>query len=334
MRASSAPGRTCPLSYRYRPEAVGLASPLAVDTLWVAGGLYGNPFALRALLEAYDAEPGSKALVFNGDFHWFDVDLADFRLINETILAFPALRGNVETEISAPAENAGCGCAYPEWVAEATVMHSNRIIERLRATAHASGMDLARALPMYLAARVGKLRLGIVHGDGESLAGWIISQEPLATREGRAAAPALIARAGVDIFASTHTCLPVLQVFEEGTVLVNNGAAGMPNFRGTMYGLASRISLSPCRDAVYSIGQRGVFIEAIPLLYDSRAWQARFLAQWKPGSDAHCSYWERIVSGPNYEIAQAAGIARGGKRNRAPIACDVLTRRRHPPLDL
>jgi hypothetical protein len=307
MRGSSAPGRTCPLSYRYRPEALALASPLAVDTLLVAGGLYGNPFALRALLEACDAEPGSKALVFNGDFHWFDVDLADFRLINETVLGFPALRGNVETEISAPAENAGCGCAYPEWVAEATVMRSNRIIERLRATAHASGVDLAKlaALPMYLAARVGELRLGIVHGDGESLAGWAFSQEALATRDGRAAARALFARAGVDIFASTHTCLPVLQVFEEGTVLVNNGAAGMPNFRGTMYGLASRISLFPSRNAVYSIRQRGVFIEAVPLFFDSRAWQERFLAQWEAGSDAHRSYWDRIISGPGYDLANA-----------------------------
>jgi hypothetical protein len=89
---------------------------------------------------------------------------------------------------------------------------------------------------------------------------------------------------------------------------VNNGAAGMPNFRGTMYGLASRISLFPNRDAVYSIRQRGVFVEAIPLFYDSHAWQERFRAQWKPGSDAHCSYWERISRGPRYEIEDALRI--------------------------
>jgi len=187
-------------------------------------------------------------------------------------------------------------------------MHSNRIIERLRATARASGMDLAKlaALPMYLAAQVGDLRLGIVHGDGESLAGWAFSQEALATADGCAAARALFARAGVDIFASSHTCLPVLKVFEEGTVLVNNGAAGMPNFRGATYGLASRVSLFPNRNAVYSTRQRGVFIEAVPLFFDSGAWQERFLAQWGAGSDAHRSYWDRIVSGPRYEIEQAA----------------------------
>jgi hypothetical protein len=187
------------------------------------------------------------------------------------------------------------------------VARSNRIIERLRATAHASRIDLARlaALPMYLAGQVGDLRIGIVHGDGESLAGWTFSQEALATPEGCAAARALFARAGVDIFASTHTCLPVLKVFDEGKVLVNNGAAGMPNFRGATYGLASRISLFANRNAVYSTRQRGVFIEAVPLVFDSRAWQERFLAQWQAGSDAHRSYWERIVSGPRYDLANA-----------------------------
>ena len=316
MNGPSAPGRICPLSYRYRPEAIAEGPALSVETLWVAGGLYGNPFALSALLEAYDADPGSKALVFNGDFHWFDVDPADFRLINERVLAFRALRGNVETEIATPAEDAGCGCAYPEWVDQPTVTRSNSIIDRLRATARESATDLARlaALPMHLCGNVGNLRVGIVHGDGESLAGWAFSQEVLATPAGRAAARGLFARAAVDIFASTHTCLPVLQVFEDGTVLVNNGAAGMPNFRGGLYGLASRISLFPSRHSVYSIRHRGVFIEAIALRYDTRAWHERFLAQWTAGSDAHCSYWDRIVSGPRYEIEQALRLKTPDKR--------------------
>jgi hypothetical protein len=312
MMRFAGPGRTCPVSYRYETEAIAAQSALTVDTLWIAGGLYGNPFALRALLDAYDAEPDAKALVFNGDFHWFDIDAKDFHLVNQTVLAFHALRGNVETEIAAPGEDVGCGCAYPEWVGEATVEYSNRIIEQLRATARTSGVDLARlaALPMHLAARVGDARIGIVHGDAESLAGWQFSQEALAEPDGYAAAAALFARARVDIFASSHTCLPVLQVFEEKTVLVNNGAAGMPNFRGELYGLASRISLFPSRDALYSIRRHGVFIEAIPLFYDSRAWQERFLSQWPAGSAAHRSYWERIVGGPRYEVAQTARIAR------------------------
>lgn len=308
METLARPGRICPLAYRYPAAAITAAVPLRVDTLWVAGGLYGNPFALRALLEAYDAEAGTKALVFNGDFHWFDVDPAMFRTVNDTVLEFHALRGNVETEVASPADGAGCGCHYPEWVGDATVEHSNRIIERLQATARSSGVDLARlaALPMYLAASVGDATVGVVHGDADSLAGWGFSQEALATGPGLAAAAARFVRARVDIFASSHTCLPVLQRFENGALLVNNGSAGMPNFRGATWGLASRISVRSSAGALYSARCGSVHVEAIPLRYDEGAWQERFLAQWPPGTDAHSSYWERITRGPRYELAQAA----------------------------
>ena len=319
------PGRSCPLSYRYPPPRITASVSLSVQTLWVAGGLYGNPLALDALLEAYEADRGSKALVFNGDFHWFDVDPADFRRVNETVLGFHALRGNVETELAAPEEDAGCGCAYPEWVGDATVEHSNRIIERLKTTARSSGARLDRlaTLPMHFAARVSDATVGIVHGDAGSLAGWGFSQEALATPGGYAAARAAFAEAGVDIFASSHTCLPVLQSFEGGAVLINNGSAGMPNFRGMTSGLVSRISVTPSRNPFYGTRCGAVFVEAIVLPYDNRAWQERFLAQWPAGTDAHASYWERITRGPRYEVAQAvrpatdrAGCARTAAGSR------------------
>jgi predicted phosphodiesterase len=319
------PGRSCPLSYRYPPPQITAAVSLNVETLWVAGGLYGNPLALDALLQAYDADRGSKALVFNGDFHWFDVDAEDFLRMNETVLRFHAVRGNVETELAAPEEHAGCGCGYPDWVGEDTVERSNRIVERLRATALASGAPLAELakLPMHLAARVGDATVGIVHGDAESLAGWGFSQEALATPDGHAAAGKAFAQAGVDIFASSHTCLPVLQGFDGGAVLINNGSAGMPNFHGMICGVATRISVSRNPDALYSARCRDVWVEAINLPYDNLTWEQRFLAQWPPRSDAHASYWERITRGPRYEVAQAvrpatdrAGCARtaGGSR--------------------
>jgi hypothetical protein len=37
------PGRTCPLAYRYPAAAIAAGVSLRVDTVWVAGGLYGNP---------------------------------------------------------------------------------------------------------------------------------------------------------------------------------------------------------------------------------------------------------------------------------------------------
>jgi hypothetical protein len=304
------PGRTCPISYRYGADALRGPPQLNVDTLWIAGGLYGNTLALQALLDAYAAEPGSKALIFNGDFHWFDVDPREYELVNETVLAFHATRGNVETELANPGEQAGCGCAYPDWVGDATVEHSNRIIERLRTTARQQpGLDRLAGLPMHLIARVGEARVGIVHGDADTLAGWGFSQEALSLPEGRAAAQAVLASADVDVFASSHTCLPVLQCFPNGAV-VNNGAAGMPNFGGETFGVATRISIEPGNNTLYAARRAGVSIEAVPLRYDAVAWQKRFLAQWPPGSSAHRSYWDRIANGPSYRREQALRVAR------------------------
>jgi len=296
------PGRSCPASYRYGPRALRAEPSLHAESLWIAGGLYGNPFALAALLEAYEREPGRKRLVFNGDFHWFDSDARDFELVNEIALAHDATRGNVETELAAPEAGAGCGCGYPDWVGDDTVQRSNRIIERLRATARRLPHALAglAALPMHLTAQVGDARIAVVHGDADSLAGWSFSQEALATDDGLRHAGEAFHAAGVDVFASSHTCLPVLQCFAGGQVLVNNGAAGMPNFGGERYGLATRIALSPAADSIYGVRRGALFIDAIPLRYDAAAWQRRFLQQWPPGSDAYESYFGRIVDGPQY----------------------------------
>lgn len=304
---SAGPGRSCPISYHYGPRALSGPAVLRADTLWVAGGLYGNPFALESLLARYAREPGSKALVFNGDFHWFDVGKEDFITIDAAVGAHLATRGNVETELASPARAAGCGCGYPDWVDDGTVERSNRIMERLLATARGFPQSLERlaALPMHLVAEVGGERVAIVHGDAESLAGWAFSQESLATGEGRAAAARNFNDANVRIFASTHTCLPVLQGFPEERVVVNNGAAGMPNFRGTRFGLATRISMSPGKSFVYSKRAAKLYVEAVALEYDPMAWQRRFLAQWPAGSDAHRSYYERIVNGPQYSVERA-----------------------------
>jgi hypothetical protein len=301
----SGPGRTCPLSYRYGAEALAGDAQLSVDTLWVAGGLYGNPLALERLLELFDAEQGSKALVFNGDFHWFDIE--DFARIEDAVSRFAAIRGNVETEIALPAEGAGCGCAYPRWVDDATVERSNRIVERLRGAARRFPAALERlaALPMHLAAAVGGERVAVVHGDADSLAGWGFSQEALAGADGRAAALRAFASARSRIFASSHSCLPVMQELAGGRVIANNGAAGMPNFRGTRYGLVTRISVRRSAMAVYRTTAGGIVAEAIPLEYDAAGWERRFVAQWPAGSAAWDSYYARIVDGPSYAIEQA-----------------------------
>ena len=301
------PGRGCPVSYRYDP-AVFKRIDLKVETLWVAGGLYGNRFALERLLELYEREPGSKALVFNGDFHWFDREAEDWLHIQAGVEKHLATRGNVETELATPAEGAGCGCGYPEWVDDGTVERSNRILERLRRAVPPAARERLAALPMHLVAEVGGERVAIVHGDAGSLAGWGFSQEALATRDGRQVAQAAFDRSQSRIFASSHTCLPVMARFPGERVLVNNGAAGMPNFRGTTFGLATRISVSPGA-SLYAQRAAGLFVEAVRIDYDAAAWQRRFLAQWPAGSDAHESYYRRIVGGPGYGVEEALAAA-------------------------
>ena len=306
------PGRSCPLAYRYGAASLAGPASLQADTVWIAGGLYGNPEALETLLGLYKSEPGDKALVFNGDFHWFDVDPADFARVNAGVLEHHATRGNVETELAFPSPDAGCGCSYPDWVGNAEVERSNRIIERLRATALRSPGELRHLveLPMSLVAEVGGERVGIVHGDADSLAGWGFSQEALATSAGVDAARTALASSGTRVIASSHTCLPVLQSIGTDRAIVNNGAAGMPNFAGSRFGLATRISVRPRGGASYGTKVGGVHVEAHPIPYDHHAWRRRFHASWPEGSDAHASYFSRIVNGPRYAFEAALRVDR------------------------
>jgi len=312
------PGRSCPRHYRYSPAVFARAADIKAQSLYVVGGLYGNPFALETVLDLARREDAM--LAFNGDFNWFDADPAGFRAINETVLQRAALRGNVETELAGEDSGAGCGCGYPEWVGDGEVERSNEILERLRETARGFPDLRARlgGLPMHLVAEIGGLRVGIAHGDAESLAGWQFSQEALRERPERA--QALLAGAAVDVFACTHTCLPVMQDFAtpRGTALiVNNGAAGMPNFRDARFGLATRIAGAPSTEALYGARLGAIVVEAVPVRYDHGAWLARFDRVWPAGSPASVSYRKRIASGPGYDVEQALRTGSNGALSRA-----------------
>jgi hypothetical protein len=326
-------GRACPSSYRYRPEALARPARLEADPLYVVGGLYGNLVALRAVLERAAREPGGPAaIVFNGDFHWLDVDPDDFRAVSQTVLAHHAIKGNVEAELASEDEDAGCGCAYPDYVGDDVVDRSNQVIARLRATA-SRFPDLVRRLgelPRYLTASVAGERVGILHGDPESLAGWRLALEamepgdPAVRRQvgwhGQPTTPAVLldwfGRAGVTVFASTHTGLPYAQVVPDGggdRLVVNNGAAGLPNFAGTGYGLITRLSSDPRppADSLYGATVGALRCDALPVRFDLAEWTARFLAQWPPGTAGHDQYLARITRGTQLRPHQAA---RGGVR--------------------
>ena len=322
------PGRTCPLSYRYGAASLNRAADFSAHTLYIAGGLYGNPFALDALLRLKDAEADAQ-LVFNGDFNWFDIDDATFTRINTEVLRHRALRGNVETELLATDAAAGCGCGYPDYVSDADVARSNAIMGELSRTAQRQRALSERlaALPMHLVAEVGGVRIGIVHGDANSLAGWAFGEEAIDP----ARVGALFDAAQVRVFASSHTCLPVGETYVTRLglcALFNNGAAGMPNFAGGTCGLVTRISTRPAPrtvGALYGTVIDGAHIDCVPLHFDQNAWLAQFDRVWPAASPAALSYRKRIVSGPGYRLAQAVrgkvkstdGFASSGPANTA-----------------
>ena len=290
-------GRVCPLRYRYGAEALAAASELAAETLYVVGGLYGNPFALDAVEALAAMEPGPVRIVFNGDFNWFNVDDAGFAAINRRVLSHTVILGNVEAELGAAGNEAGCGCAYPDSVATDTVERSNRIHARLKATA-ARHPDLLAALdrlPMFMRWRIGALTVGVVHGDADSLAGWRFDPVELDDPASRDWIEACFARARVEVFASSHTCTAGLRVFGDG-IVVNNGAAGMGNAPGDARGRVTRISTRASPHATLTgVVREGVYIDALPLAFDAAAWQRVFLANWPGHSDAHVSYWSRVA---------------------------------------
>jgi hypothetical protein len=309
------PGRICPLDYFYDPAVFARCADFSADTLYVAGGLYGNLAAAQEIEKLAAAERGDVAIVYNGDFHWFDAEDDWFDAVERAVMPHRAVRGNVETEIARTSDiGAGCGCAYPSAIPDDVVVRSNLILSELRGIAARAPAARARlaGLPTHLVAEVGGLRVGVVHGDATSLAGWGFKREVLA-----AAPPAMLAdlrtRSRIDVFASTHTCLALLHdiVLPNGRLtVINNGAAGMPNFAGTRYGLISRIATTPPpHRSAYGLKRNGLHIDALAVGYNHGQFLNRFLARWPAGTPAHLSYGRRIAEGPAYTIAQALGSA-------------------------
>jgi hypothetical protein len=316
---SDAPGRNCPPSYGYSPRTLARPADLATELLYVIGGLYGNALALDAIEQLAVHEPATPSLVFNGDFHWFDADPGQFAEIQRRVLAYTALRGNVETEIASNDDAAGCGCAYPESVPDDDVTRSNAILARLRhvATQVAGSHAALRELPMHAVVQVGGARIGIVHGDAWSLAGWRFAHDRLHGGKSGDAIDAALELAAVDGFACSHTCAPALKATARGFV-INNGAAGLANFAGTTHGVITRIStralpraLEPVR--LYGlndwIGHRACFVDALRVEFELADWLRRFDATWPAGSPAAVSYRKRIVAGPDHAIDHALGRA-------------------------
>lgn len=335
MLETEKPGRYCPLHYYYKPEQLSGPPVCRADTLYVVGGLYGNPHALasvEALVRQEAAAGGTVATVFNGDFHWLDVQGGTFAEIDARVAEHYAIQGNVEAELASGETGAGCGCAYPEDVSDFVVERSNDLMRRIKdtAAAHPGICGRLASLPKTLTAQVGGARIGIVHGDPRSLAGWRFAagrmppegrtpaeepeggtpaQEPEGVTPNKEIAEDF-RRAAVRVFATTHTGLPFMQTFEiEGVrhAAVNNGAAGLPCFRDLPFGVATRIS-TRCEapaNGLYGCRVDGIRIDAVKVDFDRAAWLAEFLEAWPEGSPGHDLYHRRLVNGPDFSLSEA-----------------------------
>lgn len=317
-------GRDCPLDYRLARDAFAGEPLFDCQSLYVVGGLYGNRQALAALQRRLAAEPQAR-LVFNGDAHWFDTDPEIFQQIEQGVSAHLALRGNVETELGrANDSGAGCGCAYPANVDEAVVERSNAIQAALHSTVQGLPGMAARlaARPTTALVRVAGQRVAICHGDEQSLAGWACSREALADPARQQQLDAWFQSQDIRVLASSHSCAAVALSLEHGA-LINNGAAGMPNFAGGRYGLLSRIASTPHPAALYRCQRDGLFIEALALNYAHDAFLADFDRQWPAHSPAALSYRSRIL-GAAAEPPQQALLA-GFSLCQSLCALEALT---------
>lgn len=291
----------CPADYRTDPADLARVPDLVAETVYAVGGLYGNAFALDAIEALAAAEPSPVTIVLNGDAHWFDAEPETFRQLDARLARYPAIAGNIEFELARDLDaGAGCGCAYPPHVGDYVVERSNSILLQLKAAiaGHSPALARFKAMPKTLVAEVGGARVGIVHGDPTSLAGWRFAAEALDDPASSAWLESIRGASGIEVFASTHTCGAVMRDIRLPSgrlVVANNGAAGMGNFEADRRGLLTRISTRPSPHAVlYGVRCGAVHVDALSVAFDLEAFVRQFDAIWPQGSPAELSYRKRI----------------------------------------
>ena len=310
-------GRVCPTDYHIDDQAFSGDSEYSCDVLYAVGGLYGNPFALRAVDRVVEDERARAAeesgqapevrVVFNGDMHWFDKTAENFETLEKNAAKYTLLIGNVEAELRRDDPiGVGCGCAYPACVDDETVARSNKIHSMLF-DALADRPDLKalmRDRPSTTTVDVAGRKVGITHGDEHMVGGWNCSREELSGPERQKELDAFLADNGLDVLTTTHTCAAAAIALEHGSI-INNGAAGLPNFAGQDFGLVVRIAETPHPDALFGAKQGGLFVEAVPVRYDQAAYVEWFDTLWPAGTPAEISYRKRLVDGPADKVEAA-----------------------------
>lgn len=257
------------------------------DEIWVAGGVYGNIFAIKKLNEM--ADKGN--IIYNGDLHWFDADLKAFNDVESNTQNAVKLNGNVEIELKR-AENLGCGCDYPEYENEVIVKNAELIHARLKSIC--ADFSIFNDRGTSLVANVGSAKIAITHGDEKRLNGWGFDHESFANKIRQDEVAEWFKQTKFDILATSHTC-KALVINNKNFVVLNNGSAGMPNFSEFAVGLVGRISTTAHEKALYRSRIKDVYVELVMLRYDKSEFIKYFERIWSDDSPASISYKARIL---------------------------------------
>ena len=241
-------------------------------------------------------------LIFNGDFHWLNKKKEEFIAVQEFINKHIAIKGNIEDSLSNPKNFNNCNCDYPDYFPPEETIYSNEIFSQLKKTyllCDEYKNDLNKLdTHFYISIKNGP-NVFVTHGDLLSLNGWSFSSQSIreVKKEDFLNFFNLV---NADVIVSSHTCLPVfcnaIHRNGEEKLLLNNGAAGMPNFRNKEFGIIIRISSTefPDEKVLYRKRIKNYFFEAIKLEYANENFVKDFLSNWPFKSPGYKAYFDRI----------------------------------------
>ncbi|WP_101773280.1 calcineurin phosphoesterase [Peptostreptococcus faecalis] len=298
----SVAGRTCPLDYKIEESSFDTIEG-RYDTIYVIGGLYGNKFALKKIIEMANEEYNETNImpkfVFNGDMHWFDYKYDDFIEIEKLSESGIKLLGNVEAEMIRLNDiGVGCGCSYPDTTSDDAVERSNEIHKKLKDLA-TKRKDVYKELEdrkKIVNIQVGSSKVSITHGDEKYLSGWDCSLENLSKKSRQEELYDFMKSKKIDVFATTHTCAQVVLKYEDKAVY-NNGASGMASVNTSLGGIITRISTNRREDFIVEDKINDVYIQQCIVDYDVDEFISWFDEIWNIDSPASISYRNRIING-------------------------------------
>ena len=137
------------------------------------------------------------------------------------------------------------------------------------------------------------------------MSGWGCSIDSLKDSARCAELEEFFAEHAIDVLSTTHTCAAAARAFQHG-VVINNGSAGLPEFKGELYGLVTRVAATPHPKALYRAWIKGACVEAVPVPYEQQEFIEWFDSIWEEGSPAAMNYRPRAISGPDVAVADVA----------------------------